>query len=465
MSRDSHAEQSEWWRPPVAFFRSAMRGIATWHNSTTTTAQIVGCGAVLVMFGLTMVLSSSMILGLNSEKHSPYGHFFDQCIFAGIGLVAAVLAAFVPVHWYRIASPYLLGLGLILQALVFTKLGDGAGGGGNRNWLLFGGFSFQPSEASKLALILWLASALAAHRDRLHRTSALIVPVGLPIVAVFGLTMMGKDLGTGLVIMLIAAGVLFVSGVPLRVFAALGIIGAVVATWGVFQSGSRMKKVTMWWNNEDDPLGLGLQVLQAQYALAGGGTFGTGVGASPEKWGYLPEPHNDFIFAVIGGELGFVGAVIVLGLYVALGIAGLKIIERHTDPFVRIATAGILTWIVGQSIFNISVVVGLLPVFGVPLPLLSSGGSALVMCMIALGVLVAFARVEPKPVVGLEDNDSTQRGKAYAKGSSGAQKRTMSGSKMTLFGKKQPKLSQPASKRGHKQPAGTSNRSPRKAKR
>lgn len=464
MSRDSHAEQPAWWHPPVAFFRSVMRGIATWHNSTTTTAQIVGCGAILVMFGLTMVLSSSMILGLNSEKHSPYEHFFDQCIFAGIGLVAATIAAFVPVHWYRVASPYLLGLGLVLQSLVFTKLGDGVGGGGNRNWLLFGGFSFQPSEASKLALILWLASALAARRNQLHRPTALIVPVGLPIVGVFGLTMLGKDLGTGLVIMLISAGVLFVSGVPLRVFAALGVAATLVATWGVSQSSNRMAKVTMWWNDEPDPLGLGLQVRQAQYALAGGGTFGTGIGASPEKWGYLPEPHNDFIFAVIGGELGFVGAVVVLGLYIALGIAGLKIIERHTDPFVRVATAGILTWIVGQAIFNISVVVGLLPVFGVPLPLLSSGGSALVMAMICLGILVAFARVEPKPVVGLGDTGTTVRGRPRTKGSSGAQQPTMSGSKMTLFGKKKPKLSQSAPKQVSKQPAGT-NRSPRKVPR
>lgn len=401
MTNDPNDTKMAWWQQPISVLRSAMRGVAAWHNSSTTLAQIVGCTTVLVMLGLTMVLSSTMIEGLQSAKQSPYGHFLDQAVFAGIGLVAAVVAAFVPVHWYRLASPYLLGLGLILQLLVFTPLGQG--GGGNRNWLFIGGVSFQPSEASKLALILWLGTALAARRDRLHRPTELMIPVVLPIVAVLGLTLVGKDLGTGVVIMLIAAGALFVSGIPLRVCAAAATVGCVVAAWGISLSTSRQERISQWLNNDYDPYGLGYQVVRAKYALAGGGAFGTGVGSSPEKWGYLSEGHNDYIFAVIGEELGFVGGLIVLALYVILGISGLKIVERHTDPFVRVATAGIVTWIVGQAIINISVVVGLLPVLGVPLPLVSSGGSALIMCMIAVGVLIAFARVEPKPIVGLDE--------------------------------------------------------------
>lgn len=433
MSNDPNGGGSAWWQQPITVLRSAMRGVASWHNSTTTLAQIVGCSTVLVMLGLTMVLSSTMIEGLNSDAQSPYKHFLDQAVFAVIGLVAASVAAFVPVRWYRLASPFLLGLGIVLQLLVFSPLG--AKGGGNQNWIFVGGMSFQPSEASKLALILWLAAALAARRDRLHRPTELILPVLLPVVGVLGLTLAGKDLGTGVVIMFIAAGAIFVSGLPLRVCGVLAAVGIVVSAWSVSLSSSRKNRISQWWNNTEDPYGLGYQIERSNYALAGGGAFGTGVGSSPEKWGYLSEGHNDFIFSVIGAELGYVGSLIVLALYVILAISGLKIVERHTDPFVRIATAGIVTWLVGQAIINISVVVGLLPVLGVPLPLVSSGGSALVMCMIAVGVLVSFARVEPKPLVGL-DEGRPQPNRRPAGKTSTSKSGYKSGSKLSMFGTK-----------------------------
>src|SRR5690625_7927269 len=198
-----------------------------------------------------------------------------------------------------------------------------------------------------------------------------------------------------MVIRAAGAGALFVSGVPMRMFVTAGIIvGAAIAQMAIM-SANRMHRIGAWLDDSCDRLGACYQASHGMWGLAEGGVWGLGLGASRQKWQYLPEAHNDFIFAIIGEELGLWGTLLVLLLFAVLGIGMARIIRRHPDPFVKIATGGILAWLLGQMVINIGGVVGLLPIIGVPLPLVSAGGSALVMTMLAIGVVLSFARTEP----------------------------------------------------------------------
>jgi cell division protein FtsW len=199
--------------------------------------------------------------------------------------------------------------------------------------------------------------------------------------------------------MALVAAVLFVAGAPLRVFAGAGALAALAVFVLVTGSANRMNRIAAWGGGgcsaEQDYLTTCWQAIHGQWALASGGWWGVGLGASREKWGLLPEAHNDFIFAVIGEELGLTGTLVVLALFAALGLGLFRIVLRSDDLFVKIVTGGVMTWVLGQAVVNIGAVLGLLPVVGVPLPLVSNGGSALVMTMVALGMVIGFARREP----------------------------------------------------------------------
>ena len=376
---------------------SSLTSLARRFDSPVTSYYlIVGTTTALLLIGLVMVLSASMVTSYKDDGSS-YAVFLNQARFAGIGLVGAVIAARLSVAWWkRLAIPS-LGVAVLLQALVFVP-GLGLSKGGNRNWLkLTSTLSLQPSELTKVGLVLVGALILANKRALLGRVSHAIVPYLVPVAAVtIGLVLVGHDLGTALVLIAIVGAVMYAAGVPGRLFVAAVGAAAVLAAVLVLTSANRMDRITNWLSGScNDPNGECGQAVHGLYALADGGWWGVGLGASKEKWSWLPEAHNDFIFAIIGEELGLPGTFIILALFAVIATACYRIVSRSTDQFVRIAAAGAMAWILGQAMINIGAVIGLLPVIGVPLPLVSAGGSALVTTLLAMGMLVSFARTEP----------------------------------------------------------------------
>jgi cell division protein FtsW len=364
------------------------------ESPVTTYYLLVGVTAALVVFGLIMVLSASAIVSIQETKGaSAYSIFISQAVFATIGAVALTVASRLPMRsWKALAFPILF-VGVALQVLV---LFTGTAVNGNQNWLKVGPITVQPSEIIKLGLVLTGAVVLSKKRQHLHSFAHVVVPYLVPIVAVgVGAVALGHDLGTVLILGAIVAGVLFAAGVPLRWFAFAGVpfIGGVL--WFVLSSANRLSRFDVWLGRDTDEFGTARQPIHGRYALADGGWLGVGLGQSREKWGLLSEPHNDFIFAIIGEELGLPGSLGVLALFAALALACYRLVTRTDDFFVRVATAGIMTWIIIQAVINIGAVINLLPVIGVPLPLVSSGGSALITTMFALGILLSFARPSP----------------------------------------------------------------------
>ncbi|HMT31457.1 MAG TPA: putative lipid II flippase FtsW [Dermatophilaceae bacterium] len=363
-------------------------------SPVTSYYVLIGATAALVLIGLVMVLSASMVTALKAEGSS-YAVFTNQAVFAVVGLVGAIVAAKIPVRlWKRLALPALVGA-VALQAAVFTPLG--AVVNGNRNWLRIFGMSMQPSELTKLGLVLVGALILSNRRHQLGSLKAAIIPYLVPIVALtVGLVLAGHDLGTALILIIVVGVVLYVAGVSARLFAVAGAVAAAVVAGLVLTSPNRVGRITNWLSGDcTDPNGVCGQSVHGLYALADGGWWGVGLGASKEKWAWLPEAHNDFIFAIIGEELGLPGTLVILGLFLVFATACLRIVLRSDDHFVRVATAGAMAWILGQAMVNIGAVIGLLPVIGVPLPFVSAGGSALISSMLAVGMLVSFARHEP----------------------------------------------------------------------
>ena len=361
----------------------------------TTYYVLVGVTTVLIGFGLIMVLSASTVSSLRAtDSGSAYSIVISQMVFALIGGVALLVASRLSVQaWKRLSLPVLV-IGLVLQLLVFTPLGVDVKG--NRNWLDFGIFTVQPSELLKVGLALSGGLVLSAKRKTLARVGHALVPYVFPMaLAAIGLVLLGHDLGTTLVMSAIVAGVLFTAGVPGRWFALATAGFAAVAVTFVVTSPNRLGRFDVWLGRDTDQFGAARQSIQGRYALADGGWTGVGLGQSREKWQWLSEPHNDFIFAIIGEELGLPGTIMVLALFVVLALACYRLVMRSSDFFVRVATAGIMSWIIVQAMINVGSVIGLLPVIGVPLPLVSSGGSSLVTTMLALGILLAFARAEP----------------------------------------------------------------------
>jgi cell division protein FtsW len=356
---------------------------------------LLGSSLLLLMMGLVMVLSASTITSLKSSGSS-FTVFRGQLVFAVVGVPLMLAASRVPVRWWRrVGWPALL-VTVGAQLMVFSPLGVTVNG--NRNWVQLGGLRLQPSEAMKLALVLWGAAVLARKRALLGRWSHVLVPVLFPAGAVaIGLVLAGHDLGTGLVLLLILGSLVFAAGVPARMFVTAGLAMAGLVAALVASSRTRMARVAGWLGGDGctDTLNTCYQSIHGKYALADGGWWGVGLGASREKWSWLPEAHNDFIFAIIGEELGLPGAAVVLGLFLVIGWTCLRLVTRSSDLFVRLASAAAMTWLLGQMLINVGTVIGMLPVVGVPLPLVSSGGSALVTSLVALGMLMSFARAEP----------------------------------------------------------------------
>jgi cell division protein FtsW len=379
-----------------------------WLDRPLATYQLLlGATCILTVLGLVMVFSASSVESY-AQSGSTWGIGARQVVFALIGIPAMLVTSRLPVRFFRaVAYPLLLGaFGLLVLVLV---PGFGVEVNGSQNWLRIAGFQLQPSEFAKFALVIWGADLLARKDRLLDQPKHLIVPL-IPVSALMLLLILaGGDLGTSLVLMAIVAALLFFAGARWSLMLSLaGIallaIGALSAT-----TGYRMARITSWLDPSSDPLGAGWQALHGTYALASGGIWGLGLGASREKWGALPEAHTDFILAVVGEELGLVGTLVMLILFAVVAYAGLRLALGAADPFVRLASAAVTTWFVVQAVVNIGAVLGVLPITGIPLPLVSYGGTSLLSTLIALGMLMAFARREPAAAAVLHDRRARRR--------------------------------------------------------
>jgi cell division protein FtsW len=357
---------------------------------------VVGTAALLLALGLIMVLSASSVTSYASSGSS-FTIAERQGIWMAIGLPALWIGSRLPVRAYRLLGyPLLLAsVGLLLLVLV---PGVGQNVSGATRWIaLPGGLQIQPSEPAKLALVLWGADLLTRKEKRLTETKHLLVPL-VPIALLLALLVMAEpDMGTTVVLTTVMLALLFTAGARLGVFARIGVfLGVGLGALAVTEP-YRLQRLTGFRNPcaEQHALGAGYQACQGLYALSSGGWFGLGLGGSHEKFGYLPNQYTDYIFAIIGEELGLLGTLVVLSLFALLGFAGIRIAQRCPDTFSQLAAAGVTAWLLGQALVNMGAVVGLLPITGIPLPLVSFGGSALVPTMFAIGMLISFARREP----------------------------------------------------------------------
>jgi len=345
---------------------------------------------LLVGIGLIMVLSSSSISSYLGGQGF-FGRFWRQASYALIGIPLMLVAASLPLQFWKRWAWWLLGLGIVLQLLVFTPLGVDVYG--NRNWIQLGGFSGQPSELLKLAFIVWVGAVLLAKEKLLGQMKHELVPIILPgALIVLGLVMLGRDLGTTMIMGVALLGAMYFGGVSWKSLLTIAVGAGFAAILFVVTSPNRINRLLGHAGGNSDYSGLGWQPLHGLWALAGGGIFGVGLGGSKAKWSWLPEADNDYIFAIIGEELGLVGAILVIALFVVLALVMVRAIARARDRFGRAVIGGILVWIVGQAFVNIGVVIGIFPVLGVPLPLISSGGTALIACLLAIGVVISIAR-------------------------------------------------------------------------
>lgn len=354
---------------------------------------LLGTTLFLVVFGLVMVLSSSAVTSY-TESDNFFRGFERQALFALLGVPLMLLASSMPPVFWKKWATLAIAIGIGLQFLtVATPLGYEVNG--NRNWINFGSFNMQPSEVVKLGLVIWLASVLARKQDSLHNWKDLAVAVGPIAGAAIGFVLLGRDLGTALIVTSIVLGTLFFAGVRLRHLAVMVGIMALGAIAMAFASLSRQNRIQVWQDgcsSVSDLMTDCWQTVHGWWALASGGIFGVGLGNSKAKWNWLPEADNDFIFAIIGEELGLIGAALVLVLFAVTAIAFVRIIRSNPDPFAKITVSAIMVWIIGQAFVNIAVVLGVLPVLGVPLPLISAGGTALISSMVAIGIALSFAK-------------------------------------------------------------------------
>ena len=377
-------------------FWSTLEGTGTSRNGSTY-YLILGSTLALTAIGIMMVLSASSVESIAAGK-SPYGDALKQGMFAAIGIFTMFVLSRINVVWLKRLAWLGLGIALVLLALV-QVIGDEVNG--NKNWIDIGGITFQPSEASKLALALWMATVLARKGKLLRRWQHALIPAVPAAGLVIGLVVLGNDLGTAMIIMMITAAALFFAGVPLYLFGFAALIGAAGTAAMAVTSSNRMCRITSWWTGKScaDGIDANYQATNGIYGLASGGWFGVGLGQSRQKYSWIPEAHNDFIFAIIGEELGLVGTVVVLVLFAILGAAIYRVVVAQEDMFHRVLAGTIMVWLLGQATVNMSVVTGLMPVIGVPLPFISYGGSALMISLCAVGVVLSLAREQMAPSI------------------------------------------------------------------
>jgi cell division protein FtsW len=358
---------------------------------------VVGSALLLAALGLVMVLSASSVSSYRASGSS-FAVFQKQLVWVVLGLPAMWLAVRIPVRWIRVLAWPLLLASFVGLLLVFVP-GIGAPPvSGATRWIQVGSVRAQPSELAKLALVLWAADVYVRKESLLGDWRHVLVPL-LPVTCVLAaLIMVEPDMGTTLVVLATAFALVWVAGAPGRVVALLAGAGASLVTLLAVIEPYRFARLVGFVDpcSAAQRLSNGYQGCQGLYAIGSGGWFGVGLGQSRQKWsGYLPNAHTDFIFAIVGEELGLLGTLFVLLLFAILAYAGIRVAQRSRDPFVRLAATGITAALAVQAMVNMATVTGLLPITGIPLPLISFGGSSLGVSLFAIGILAAFARNEP----------------------------------------------------------------------
>ncbi|WP_414637507.1 putative lipid II flippase FtsW [Amycolatopsis sp.] len=361
---------------------------------------VLALTGVLTCIGIVMVLSASSVSSVDPATGAGvYSQFKKHLVFVLTGTVVFWIGLRLPLKRTRALSSMAVLICLLMLALVLTPLGSA--GGGAQRWFVIGSFSVQPVEFTKVALALWGAHVLVTKYNVLHQWRHMLVPVVPVALLMFALVMAQPNLSGTITLGVVLLSLLWFAGAPKRLFAVLlggGLAGVVVLA---LTASYRASRVLSFLSPGADSSSAGYQALQAKYALADGGLFGKGLGQGPSKWAYLPNVQNDFIFAVIGEELGFIGCIVVISLFVGLAIVGLRIATRNLDPWIRIVAGTLTVFTVSQAGINIGYVVGLLPVTGVTLPLISAGGTSLWVTMFLMGVLANAARHEPESVSAL----------------------------------------------------------------
>ena len=375
----------------------------------------------LAIFGCIMVLSASSVTMI-SQGQSPFSQVSSQIMFLVVGVLAMAGITRIPVGYYHKKSVVyaMLIVALVMQLAVVVV---GVEVNGNRNWLKIPGIGqIQPSEFSKLAIIMWLAWVYSRHGDISRSIWRTLFPSIYGVGALVLLIMLGGDMGTAMVYGFIFVGMMWLAGASRSSLLKIGGAFAALALVGVLSSANRVARIFGIWgsctNANCD------QANSGEVALTTGGFLGVGLGQSRQKYNYLAEAHNDYIFAIIGEELGLLGTLAVLLLYVGLVYCAVRIMLRTTDPLVRLATGGIMIWLTSQAIINMGMVSRILPVIGVPLPFVSYGGSSLLSSLFAAGLLLAFARQTPLRGVTKPSNIETQSAREVRRANAEWQRRT-----------------------------------------
>jgi cell division protein FtsW len=378
---------------------------------------LVGIVGVLVVIGLVMVLSASSVQS-QREYGSTWSYFLRQSIWTVFSVIACMVMARIDYRRWRPLIPVLLAGSFVLLVVVLVP-GIGLQVNGARSWIGRGMFRMQPSELVKLALLLFCADILARRHNRMDEARLTLVPV-LVVVGVTALLMMLQpDLGSTMVMGAIVFSVLFVAGVPLGRLTGVFTVGSAGALVLALAKPYRRNRLLAFLDPSKDPANTGYQINQSLMGVASGGFFGVGLGESRAKWGFLPNAYSDFIFAIIAEELGLLGALLVVGLFLAFGVVGIRAALRAPDRFGMFVAAGITAWVLAQAFVNIGGVVGILPITGLTLPYVSYGGTSLLVMMSATGLLLNIAAnggPQPKapPVKGRPPQQRSTRHPAMA---------------------------------------------------
>jgi cell division protein FtsW len=361
-------------------------------RSTTTFWFLLSTVVVLNMIGLVMIMSASSVVALD-ENGSAWSYFTKQVLWTVVGTGALLLMLFTDISRWRRAAPWLL-YGCIILLVAVMEVGNNANGA--VRWLAIGPVIVQPSEFAKLGLLLFVADLLTRRANRMHDPALTVWPVVGYLGFVSVLILIQPNLGTTIVLAAAVLTVLYIAGGPGKAIAACATAAVAIAALMVYSAEFRKRRFLAFLDPWDDPQNTGYQTIQAGVSFADGGFWGTGLGTSRAKYDWLPFIHTDFIFAIIGEELGLIGAVFVVTLFGALGVIGFRTALRSADRFGMLLATGITTWFLVQAFINIGAVTGMMPITGVPLPFISAGGSSLLVNLAATGLLLNIAR-HPRP--------------------------------------------------------------------
>ena len=347
---------------------------------------------ILSLFGILMIYSSSYIWA-EYKYNDPYKYLKNQALFFIIGVVLMIIVSKIDYKKYFKYANKILIVCITLLILVLIP-GIGSVRNGSRSWFGIGSFGIQPSEFAKLGLIIFTSKYLSNNPNSMKSFKKGVLPILIITLGMFGIIMLQPDFGTGTILVMTIIGILFVAGLNIKIFVKFGIVGLIGVVGLIIVAPYRLKRILSFLDPWSDPLGSGFQIIQSLYSIGPGGLFGLGLGNSIQKHFYLPEPQTDFIFSIISEEFGFMGILIISTLFIIIFASSLKISMKCNDLFGKYLSFGITFGLIFQSILNLSVVVGLIPVTGVTLPFLSYGGSSLLIIMVSMGIILNISRYQ-----------------------------------------------------------------------